>query len=60
MHLKSVKDLQTHNLQIINKSFRPFIAFLHGKTLEELGRAYLPENIKIPVGFHGLWVPYEN
>jgi carotenoid cleavage dioxygenase-like enzyme len=39
---------------------RPFIAFLHGKTLEELGRAYSPENIKIPVGFHGLWVPYED
>ena len=52
--------LSPYHISYNTFEFRPFIAFLHGKTLEEVGRAYLPEHIKIPVGFHGLWVPYEN
>jgi len=35
---------------------RPFMAILNATTMEEIGRAYTPPGVTVPVGFHGAWV----
>ena len=46
---------------MIHIYFRPYIAILDGRTLEEIAKAYLPDDVEIGTSFHGSWVqkPYE-
>ena len=35
------------------------MAVLNATTMLEIDRAYLPEDINIPIGFHGSWVNHK-
>ena len=35
------------------------MAVLNATTMKELGRAYTPNGVNIPIGFHGGWVDHQ-
>jgi len=37
----------------------PYLVLLDAKTLEYRAHAYLPDNVDIPVSFHGMWVNHD-
>ena len=37
----------------LDPSKRDFLLMLDAKSFEEIGRAYVPENVRISYGFHG-------
>merc|ERR1711937_55437 len=43
-----------------DENARAFYVFLNPADMTELGRAYLPADVKVPSGFHGYWVPDDN
>jgi len=39
-------------------TLKPFMAVLNATTMHEMGRAFTPDGINIPLGFHGGWVDH--
>ena len=42
-----------------DSDLKAFVVVLHGHTLKELSRFYLPDYVHVPVGFHSNWLPLE-
>merc|ERR1711912_70290 len=57
-------DLESSVVIALNTPFSPgpqcFFVVLDGETLQELGRAYLPEGVNIPGTAHSTWMEFEN